>query len=124
MRASRWLRHRAQINRTRYAVRLLVSDVLPSLVGSMQMMNDTLRIQSRTMQDRLKFHESADPVHPPMPVGHIRACGCPECVAWLEAHEPADPVRCPKCGGPDPFHDPACVVHPDLIQDHENGSER
>ena len=30
----------------------------------------------------------ADPVHPPMPVGHIRACGCPECVAWLEAHEP------------------------------------
>ncbi|WP_424446434.1 hypothetical protein [Microbacterium sp. CH-015] len=66
---------------------------------------------------------SADPVHPPMPVGHIRACGCPECVAWLEAHEPADPVRCPKCGGPDPFHDPACVVHPDLIQDHENGSK-
>ena len=58
MRASRWLRHRAQINRTRYAVRLLVSDVLPSLVGSMQMMNDTLRIQSRTMQDHLKFHES------------------------------------------------------------------
>ena len=57
MRASRWLRHRAQINRTRYAVRLLVSDVLPSLVGSMQMMNDTLRIQSRTMQDHLKFHE-------------------------------------------------------------------
>ena len=34
--------------------------------------------------------QSADPVHPPMPVGHIRACGCPECVAWLEAHEPAD----------------------------------
>lgn len=34
---------------------------------------------------------SADPVHPPMPVGHIRACGCPECVAWLEAHEPGDP---------------------------------
>lgn len=31
--------------------------------------------------------------------------------------EPADPVRCPKCGGPHPFHDPACVVHPDLIQD-------
>ena len=29
----------------------------------------------------------------------------------------ADPVRCPKCGGPHPFHDPACVVHPDLIQD-------
>lgn len=33
-------------------------------------------------------------------------------------HRPADPVRCPKCGGPHPFHDPACVVHPDLIQDH------
>ena len=31
--------------------------------------------------------------------------------------ESADPVRCPKCGGPHPFHDPACVVHPDLIQD-------
>ena len=39
--------------------------------------------------------ESADPVHPPMPVGHIRACGCPECVAWLEAHEPAE--RCSMC---------------------------
>ena len=38
--------------------------------------------------------------------------------AWAE---PADPVRCPKCGGPHPFHDPACVVHPDLIQDHQNG---
>ena len=32
--------------------------------------------------------------------------------------ESADPVRCPKCGGPHPFHDPACVVHPDLTQDH------
>ena len=40
--------------------------------------------------------------------------------AWAE---PADPVRCPKCGGPHPFHDPACVVHPDLIQDH-NERER
>lgn len=30
----------------------------------------------------------------------------------------ADPSRCPKCGGPDPFHDPACAVHPDLAQDH------
>ncbi len=40
-------------------------------------------------------------------------------------HDSADPVRCPKCGGPHPFHDPACVVHPDLIQDHMNGrSER
>ena len=38
--------------------------------------------------------------------------------------EPADPVRCPKCGGPDPFHDPACVVHPDLIQDHNEQEQR
>lgn len=43
----------------------------------------------------------------------------------FEYPEPADPVRCPKCGGPHPFHDPACVVHPDLIQDQANGrSER
>ena len=63
MRASRWLRHRAQMNRTRYAVRALASEVLPSLVGSMQTMNDTLRIQSRIMNDHLKFHHgSADPV--------------------------------------------------------------
>ena len=40
----------------------------------------------------------------------------------VEWSEPADPVRCPKCGGPHPFHDPACVVHPDLIQDHTNRS--
>ena len=91
MRASRWLRHRAQANRTRYAMRALVTEVLPSLVDSMQTMNDTLRIQSCIMGNHLK------------------------------THEPADPVRCPKCGGPHPFHDPACVVHPDLIQDHENG---
>jgi hypothetical protein len=43
--------------------------------------------------------------------------------AELVKPQPADPVRCPKCGGPHPFHDPACVVHPDLIQDHENRSE-
>ena len=36
----------------------------------------------------------------------------------------ADPVRCPKCGGPDPFHDPACVVHPDLTQDHNEQEQR
>lgn len=36
---------------------------------------------------------------------------------WIDLEpESADPVRCPKCGGPHPFHDPACVVHPDLIQ--------
>ena len=49
------------MNRTRYAVRVLASEVLPSLVGSMQTMNDTLRIQSRIMNDHLKFHHgSAD----------------------------------------------------------------
>lgn len=37
---------------------------------------------------------------------------------------PADPVRCPKCGAPHPFHDPACVVHPDLIQDHNEQEQR
>ena len=37
--------------------------------------------------------------------------------------ESGDLVRCPKCGGPDPFHDPACVVHPDLIQDQTIRSE-
>ena len=46
------------MNRTQYAVRVLASEVLPSLVVSMQTMNDTLRIQSRTMNDHLKFHES------------------------------------------------------------------
>ncbi|WP_424446432.1 XF1762 family protein [Microbacterium sp. CH-015] len=40
-----------------------------------------------------------------------------------DTHRPADPVRCPKCGGPHPFHDPACVVHPDLIQDHTNRTQ-
>lgn len=44
------------MNRTRYAVRLLASEVLPSLVGSMQMMNDTLRIQSRILKDHFEFH--------------------------------------------------------------------
>ena len=54
------------MNRTQYAVRVLASEVLPSLVVSMQTMNDTLRIQSRIMNDHLKFHhdsgelESAD----------------------------------------------------------------
>ena len=60
MRASRWLRHRAQMNRTRYAVRALTSEILPSLVGSMQTMNDTLRIQSRIMNDHLKFHHGSN----------------------------------------------------------------
>ena len=23
-----------------------------------------------------------------------------------------EPARCVKCGGPAPFHDPACIVHP------------
>lgn len=34
---------------------------------------------------------SEDRVRPPMPVGHMRACGCPECVAWLEAQRSGDP---------------------------------
>ena len=46
------------MNRTRYAVRALTSEILPSLVGSMQTMNDTLRIQSRIMNDHLKFHHN------------------------------------------------------------------
>ena len=41
--------------------------------------------------------------------------------SWAEL---ADPVRCPKCGAPHPFHDPACVVHPDLIQDHNVQEQR
>ena len=60
MRASRWLRHRAQLNRTRYAVRVLVSEVLPSLADSMQVMNDTLRIQSRILERHLRTHEPTD----------------------------------------------------------------
>ena len=50
------------MNRTQYAVRVLASEVLPSLVVSMQTMNDTLRIQSRIMNDHLKLHhDSGDP---------------------------------------------------------------
>ena len=60
MRASRWLRHRAQDNRTRYAMRALVTEVLPSLVDSMQTMNDTLHIQSCIMGNHLKTHEPAE----------------------------------------------------------------
>ncbi len=83
MRASTWLRHRAQMNRTRYATRILATDVLPSLVQSMQVMNGTLRIQSGIL------------------------------ARHLEAHEPGESSRCVKCGGPNPFHDPACIVHPE-----------
>ena len=57
MGASRWLRQRAQLNRTRYAMRVLVSDVLPSLTESMQTMNDTLRIQSDILARHLATHE-------------------------------------------------------------------
>lgn len=49
--------------------------------------------------EEVRAHYPADPVHPPMPVGHIRACGCPECVAWLEAQEPGEPSPCAGCGG-------------------------
>lgn len=50
MRASRFLRQRAQLNRTRYAVRMIATEVLPSLVASMHVMNDTLRIQGNTIR--------------------------------------------------------------------------
>ena len=50
MRGSRFLRQRAQMNRTRYAMRALASVVLPSLVDSMQAMNDTLRIQGHMIR--------------------------------------------------------------------------
>jgi hypothetical protein len=48
------------MNRTRYAMRGLVSEVLPSLVASMQTMNDTLRIQTRTLDRHLRTHEPTD----------------------------------------------------------------
>lgn len=41
-------------------MRALVTEVLPSLVDSMQTMNDTLRIQSCIMGNHLKTHEPAD----------------------------------------------------------------
>lgn len=50
MRASRFLRQRAQLNRTRYAVRMIASEVLPSLVASMHVMNDTLRVQGNMIR--------------------------------------------------------------------------
>lgn len=40
---------------------------------------------------------------------------CPRCTAVvLTSTHSID--RCVKCGGPDGFHDPACVVHP---MDHQ-----
>lgn len=57
MRASKKLRHRAQMIRTRYAVRLLVSEVLPQLVDSMRTIADTQRIQADTMRRHLRAHE-------------------------------------------------------------------
>ena len=59
MRASRYLRQRAQMNRTRYAMRALESVVLPSLVDSMRTMNDTLRIQG-SMIRRATTQEGSD----------------------------------------------------------------
>lgn len=70
---------------------------------------------------------------PPIPVGAVkdRRLAIRNAVVPIEgydiavaafvrelAHRSADPSRCPKCGGPDPFHDSACAVHPDLAQDH------
>lgn len=59
MRASRFLRQRAQLNRTRYAVRMIATEVLPSLVRSMQTMNDTLRVQGNMIR-RAATQEGAD----------------------------------------------------------------
>ena len=50
MRAPRFLRQRAQLNRSRYAVRMIATEVLPSLVRSMQTMNDTLRVQGNMIR--------------------------------------------------------------------------
>ena len=61
MRASRFLRQRAQMNRTRYAMRDLVSEVLPSLAGSMRTMNDTLRIQGRMIARAAESNEREKP---------------------------------------------------------------
>jgi hypothetical protein len=67
MRSSRWLRQRAQMNRTRYAVRVLASDILPSLIGSMQTMSGTLRIQGKILERHLETHKptrtSREPSH-------------------------------------------------------------
>ena len=60
MRASKWLRRRAQMNRTRYATRLLVTEVLPSLVSSMQLMNDTLAIQGRTLKGLVQMEKEEE----------------------------------------------------------------
>ena len=57
MRTSRSLRHRALANRTRYAVRLLTSEVLPSLVESMQTMSSTVRIQNGILERHLAEHK-------------------------------------------------------------------
>lgn len=59
-----------------------------------------------------------------VPAGHARALAALLNARGLLAPESSDLVRCPKCGGPDPFHDPACVVHPDLIQDHNEQEQR
>ena len=40
-------------------MRALATEVLPSLIDSMQTMNDTLRIQSCIMGNHLKTHEPA-----------------------------------------------------------------
>jgi hypothetical protein len=58
MRTSRQLRQRAQMNRTRYAVRLLASEILPSLIGSIGTMNSTLRIQGDILRRHLATHEA------------------------------------------------------------------
>lgn len=61
MRASRFLRQRAQLNRSRYAVRMIATEVLPSLVKSMHMMNDTLRIQGNMIRRAVTDREVGSP---------------------------------------------------------------
>ena len=41
----------------------------------------------------------------------IAHTGAHECVCGC-TYQPDEPSRCVKCGGPAPFHDPACIVHP------------
>ena len=81
------------------------------------------------MQELLAKHYAPPPSKPPggriikeiqapQSTRQADALYLPTTARKIEKAKSADMVRCPKCGGPHPFHDPACVVHPDLIQDH------
>jgi hypothetical protein len=75
-------------------------------------------------------------MHTVTKLGYVLVCTCGwryEAITHREARrmrqhhydgtQPSD--RCVKCGGPDGFHDPACVIHPMDHQpsepDHTNG---